>query len=358
MHRAVVPLAEVGRFITDVMAALGVAKCQSQQLADVLVSADYRGHYSHGLNRLQYYINDITTGACDPHGQPFVVQQSSATALVDGANTLGPVVGNFCTLLAIEKARQSGVGWVVARNSNHYGIAGWYSEQCARAGMIGLSFTNTSPVLVPTRGKQPVLGSNPISCAAPCSSSIDEPFSLDMATCTVAMGKVEIQKRRGEALPNNWATDNSGSPTTDPHQAVYLQPLGGDEISGGYKGYGLAFMVELFCGVMANTPYGANVRIWQNKNEKANLAQCFVAVDAENYFAPGLANRVNSLKQMCRNCPPSGDKPVLVAGDPEQEHRRIVDKQGGILYIESQMKEALKIADTFGVRPLQTILSQ
>jgi len=148
-----VPVEEVRRFVVDSMVKVGTIEDHATALADVLVAADYRGHYSHGLNRLEMYIQDASSGICESNAEPEIINSKFATAFVDGKNSLGPVVGNFCMKLAIEKAKQFGVGWVAANNSNHYGIAGWYSMQAANEGLMGLSFTNTSPFLQPTRAK-------------------------------------------------------------------------------------------------------------------------------------------------------------------------------------------------------------
>jgi len=134
------------------------------------------------------YIQDTSTGICESNAEPEVISEKFATAFVDGKNSLGPVVGNFCMKLAIKKAKEFGVGWVAANNSNHYGIAGWYSMQAANEGLMGLSFTNTSPFLQPTRAKGSALGTNPITLAAPGLNG--DQFVLDMATTAVALGKV------------------------------------------------------------------------------------------------------------------------------------------------------------------------
>ncbi|XP_038137893.1 (2R)-3-sulfolactate dehydrogenase (NADP(+))-like [Cyprinodon tularosa] len=154
MHRCVISQQEVQSFIERCLTAVGAKPHHARSLAEVLVTADCRGHYSHGLNRMDMYLKDIQTGICAVEGEPLVEKESAATALVDGNNLLGPVVGNFCMKLAIKKAKEVGIGWVVAHGSNHFGIAGYYSMQALKENMIGMSFTNTSPLVVPTRGKE------------------------------------------------------------------------------------------------------------------------------------------------------------------------------------------------------------
>lgn len=206
-------MAEAKRFIVDCFLASSTKLENAQAMADLLVEADYRGHFSHGMNRLEMYINDLHKNACNGNIEPVITKESPATALVDGGNGLGVVVGNYCMDLAIRKAKTVGVGWVVANRSNHYGIAGWYSMRAAKEGLVGISMTNTSPLMSPTRSKEAALGTNPLSVAAPAENG--DSFVLDMATTAVAVGKIEMQRRKGEPLPYGWAQDPKGNVTED-----------------------------------------------------------------------------------------------------------------------------------------------
>ncbi|OXA61225.1 uncharacterized oxidoreductase YjmC [Folsomia candida] len=351
-----VPLPEVKRFILDCMASVGTAKKHAEELADVLIAADYRGHYSHGLNRLEMYVNDIKKGMCDGNAEPSILKQTAATAFVEGNNGLGPTIGNFCMQLAITKAKESGVGWVVAKGSNHYGIAGWYTLQAVQQKLIGLSFTNTSPFLTPTRSKVPALGTNPLSVAA--GGCGEDKFVLDMATTAVAVGKVEIQRRKNEPIPSGWALDKEGQITTDANEAMgacSMMPLGGGELNSGYKGYGLAVVVELFCGIMAGAAYGPKVRKWMSASVAANLGQCFVAIDP-SCFAPNFAERVSDLIHILRTLEPvDPNKPVLVAGDPERMHMKKVDAFGGVQYHINQINASRKLAEELKLEPMKAL---
>lgn len=218
------------------------------------------------------YVRDVKAGTTFSDREPLIVKDSPATALVDGNNLLGPVVGNFCMQLAMNKAKQVGIGMVVANRSNHYGIAGHYSMQALNEKLIGLSFTNTSPLIYPTRSNKRTFGTNPITFAAP--GHKNDSFVLDMATSTVAFGKVEINSRKGEAIPDTWGADVNGKVTTDPEKVMNgggLLPLGGSEESSGYKGYGLNFMVEVLCGILSGSLYGPHIRTWQTSSGEANL---------------------------------------------------------------------------------------
>ncbi|KAF3855125.1 hypothetical protein F7725_023180 [Dissostichus mawsoni] len=339
MSRCLISKVEVQGFIERCMTGVGTKQHHARSLAEVLVEGDHRGHYSHGLNRMDMYVKDIQTGICAKDGEPEVEKESAATALVDGKNLL--------------KAKEAGIGWVVAHGSNHYGIAGYYSMQALKENMIGMSFTNTSPLVVPTRGKDCTLGTNPISVAAPAKDG--DSFVLDMATSAVALGKVELHERRGDTIPEGWGCDAQGKLTTDPKRVLSgggLVPIGGSEATGGYKGYGLGMMVEVFCGILAGAEYSNHVRTWKVTDRVANLGQCFVAINPEN-FAPGFADRMSDLLSIQRGMEPADPScPVLAAGDPERMNMKKCEEMGGIPYHINVVNYMNECAKRVGVSPL------
>jgi len=353
-----VSVEESRRFMIDCFTASKTPQPHAKQMADLLVEADYRGHFSHGMNRLEMYINELNDGISDGFATPTILKETPATAWVDGENGLGAVVGNYCMDLAIEKAKNVGVGWVCAKRSNHYGIAGWYTIRALNQGYMGISMTNTSPIMTPTRSKQAALGTNPISFSAPANNG--DSFVLDMATTAVAVGKIEIKKRTNEPCPLGWAQDSEGNPTTDPHVAFdagCLMPLGGSENTSGYKGYGLAGMVDILCGVSAGSHFSTKVRKWAHSGNtsEANLGQVFIAIDT-NCFAPGFTDRMTEMIDICRNMPRiDPDVPVLVAGDPERIHMEKIDREGGLVYTQNQLKTCESLAKRLNIQPLQFI---
>lgn len=339
------------QFIIGCMKAAGSSENHASQLADLLVEADLRGHYSHGVNRLHIYAEDVATEGTNRNGQPKILKQRGATAWVDGDSSLGAIVGNYCTELTIKLAKEHGIGWVVAFNSNHYGICGHYTMKMAKEGLIGMSFTNTSPIVFPNRAAQLGLGTNPISVAAEGTGG--DAFVLDMATTTVALGKVEIAERSGkQEIPLQWGADSSGRPCTNPKEILGgggLLSLGGTESTGGYKGTGLGMMVELFCGILGGANYGKNIRNWREISKQANLGQCFVAIDPE-CFAPGFADRLQTYLSETRSLKPLDvDKPVLVAGDPENAHIALCQMAGGLIYDVSIVRSLEKLAELYKV---------
>lgn len=302
-----IAVSEAKRFVVDCFVALETPMEHAELMADLLVTADYRGHFSHGMNRLEMYLNDIADHSTDAKVVPKILKEKPAAAWVDGCNGLGAVVGSFCMDLAIKKAKTVGVGWVCAKRANHYGIAGWHALRAEEQGLIGLSMTNTSPLMCPTRSVEAALGTNPISLAAPANNG--DSFVLDMATTAVALGKIEMQRRKEEPIPPGWAHGPDGNITTDASVAfdtACLMPLGGAEITSGYKGFGLGALVEVLCGVSADSNFATKIRKWTlsgAEGSEANLGQVFVAVDPD-CFAPGFTDRMSELNGILRNLEP------------------------------------------------------
>eukprot|EP00041_Stephanoeca_diplocostata_P014102 m.253218 g.253218 ORF g.253218 m.253218 type:complete len:380 (-) comp19580_c0_seq2:377-1516(-) len=319
-----IPAKDLEDFCTSCLVASGSEPENARLVAHVLVLADLRDINSHGVNRLDLYCDELKRGAVSTSAKPTIASEAASVALVDGKNAQGPVVGKFCMDLAIAKAKETGCAWVVCNNSNHYGIAGYYAMLAADEGLIGMSMTNTSPVCTPTRSKKPAIGTNPIACAAPTTS---DPVVLDMATPTVPFGKVELKHRKGEACPPGWGVDSDGKQTTDPSSIIFgggVTPLGGSELTAGYKGYGLGLMVEMLSGVLAGSNVGPRLAQSMNPNaihrmEPVNLGQCFSAIDPSK-FCPGYEQRLDQLSSDMRTLPTAVDAPgpVLMPGDPER----------------------------------------
>jgi len=272
------------RFCEQVLTKLGVPAEDARVTTDVLVLADLRGIDSHGVARLGRYVNGLKQGTMKPTDQSRIIREAKATALIDGGQSLGQVVGKKGMDLAIRKARDTAVGVVAVRNSNHYGIAGYYSLMALEHDLIGVSMTNAGPLVVPTFGRASILGTNPISLAAPALK--EKAFVLDMATSTVPRGKVEVYNRLGQPMPHGWAVDETGRSSTDPARVLNalakrlgggLLPLGGEgEDLGGHKGYGLALMVDVLCGVLSGAATGLQVYA---DEKKPNVGHFFMALD-------------------------------------------------------------------------------
>jgi LDH2 family malate/lactate/ureidoglycolate dehydrogenase len=268
------------------------------------------------------YAERLRTGVLNPHPRPRVVRRDGAMALVDGDSGPGQVAAVMATDLSIQLAREHGIGIVSVRRSGHYGAAGYYAIRAAEAGLVGMSMTNTEPLVIPYGGAAAALGTNPIAFAAPTRDGI---FNLDMATSQVAMNKVFNARSEGRAIPEGWGVDARGEPTTDPDAAVFGVPLGG------YKGYGLALMVEILCGVLA----GAGVRggvgnLYSGGQERQNSGHFHLALDPQRTVGrDAFAGVLGGLLDELRAIPPApGFDEVLVAGDPEDRAREERERTG------------------------------
>ena len=299
--------------------------------ADVLVMADLRGIDSHGVARLRRYADGLRNGMVIAHPQETVVAETPTTAVIDAGAGLGHPVSRRAMEKAIQKAKEYGSGFVTVRNSNHYGIAGYYVMMALEHDYIGMSMTNADALVVPTFGRNAMLGTNPIAVAAPAGRG--RPFVLDMASSTVPRGKLEVYNRLEKSLPLGWATDETGTPTTDAGRVLEnskqqagggLLPLGGaGEVLSGYKGYGLALWVDIFCGVLSGAAYADLVypRTSDGKRLPSQLGHFFGAwrVDA---FRPvdEFEAAMDDLQRRLKDTPKAvGETRIYIHGEKEYE---------------------------------------
>lgn len=318
-----------------------------------MVEADLRGIDSHGAGMLPTYNLRRREGIVDPKGETTVVRDFAATALLDAGNALGHFATTKAMQMACDKARQFGVGVVTVRRSNHYGAAGVYSTMAADRGMIGMCLTGSSqPAVLPTFAKEPRFSTNPIAVAAP--GERNEHFSLDMATSTVAVGKLNIARRAGKKIPLGWAADQDGRPTTDPVAALSavpkkLSPLGGTRELGSHKGYGLGLMVEVLCSVLTGSYTGARDMMTGEKGTTMNIGHFCLAIDPDAFREAGeFEAHMDALMDWMRATPPLDPKqPVLVPGDPEHAERKIRVAEG-IPMTDTLVSEVRQVAEEAG----------
>ena len=320
-------------FVASVFWKLGVPASDAATAAEVLVRADLRGVDSHGVARLGRYVHGLRRGLMKTNPQMRVVRETLTTALVDGDAGLGQVVGRWAMQLCLDKAEQAGSATVVVRNSNHFGIAGYYSMMALPRDMIGMALTSSRPLAVPTFGREAIIGTNPISLAAP---TLEEPpFVLDMATTTVAIGKVEAAARKGKNLPVGWAVDRDGNPTSDADAVLNggaLLPLGGTAETSGYKGYGLSAMVDLLSGVLAGCHYAKLVDSPGPSGEprSSNLGHFFAAWRIDAFQPAGEFKRYMDqfVRDLKRSARAEGQDRIYVAGEIELEKERECSRRG------------------------------
>ena len=280
-------------FCVRVFEKLDVPKREAEITTDVLLAANLRGVDSHGVARLRRYVKGLQDGVMLARPDEKVVSETATVALIEAGAGLGQPVSYRAMKLAIKKASEYGSGFVAVRNSNHYGIAGYYAMMALEHDMIGLSMTNAAVLVVPTFGRDARLGTNPIAVAAPAGQ--ERPFVLDMATSTVPRGKLEVYNRQEKPLPEGWATDETGTPTSDAGHVLDnllarrgggLLPLGGaGELLGGHKGYGLSLLVDILSGVLPGAGYADNIypKTPEGKPLPADVGHFFGAINVEAF---------------------------------------------------------------------------
>jgi LDH2 family malate/lactate/ureidoglycolate dehydrogenase len=319
-----------------------------------MVEADLRGIDSHGAGMLPTYNLRRKNGVMIPTGELTVVREFAATALLDAGNALGHFATTRAMEMACDRANQFGVGVVTVRRSNHYGAAGVYSTMAADRGMIGMCMTGSSqPAVLPTFAKEPRFSTNPIAVAAP--GLKNEHFSLDMATSTVAVGKLNIARRAGKEIPIGWASDETGRPTADPVAALNavpkrLSPIGGSRELGSHKGYGLGLVVEILCSVLSGSYTGATDVVTGQTGKTLNIGHFCLAINPKAFREEGeFEMHMDALMDWMRETPPLDPaQPVLVPGDPEHEARKIRMEEG-IPMTDTLVKEVRQVAEEAGV---------
>ncbi len=310
---------------------VGVSESDAHITADILVTADLRGIASHGVAHLKRYVDGLRNGIINPRPQERTIVENPATATIDAGAGLGPPVSYRAMRIAIDKARAVGAGFVAVRNSNHFGIAGYYAMMALEHDCIGMAMTNASPKAVPTFGRDAILGTNPIAVAAPAGNAL--PFVLDMATTTVSLGKIEIADQLDEPIPSGWAIDQHGMPMQDSHRALDefrrnvgggLLPLGGEgDLFGGYKGYGLALWVEIFSALLSDAAFASHTypRTDEGKPLPANLGHFFGAWRIDSFLpADEFKVAMDELQALIKAAPKAnGRERIYIHGEKEIE---------------------------------------
>lgn len=314
---------------------------KAQVTTDCLVAGNLRGVDSHGIQLLPFYVDQLLAGEMDPHTDGRVISESGCCLHFDGQNGVGQWIAETCCAHAVRMAKSLGVGMVVAKESNHFGAAAWWALKMRGAGQIGIVMCNASPIVPPWQGKEGRLGTNPICMALP------GPWLLDMATTTVAAGKIfKAYLNHQPQIPAGWAFDGDGVPTTDTQKAYkgLLMPLGG------YKGSGLAMMVEILCAVLGGGAMSTEVGGIRYRGKTVRVSQTYLAIDIARFMpVEEFTARMEKLVGMMKGTPAApGFDEVLVAGDPEWriEAERL---ERGIPIAEGNWEQMVKAAGRVGV---------
>ncbi len=300
------------RFAAAVMQGAGVPASTASIVGESLVAANLRGVDSHGVQLLLWYTDQIRAGNVAVNEAGYIFSESGVCLVYDGANGIGQLISSRCCNHAIRLAKDSGIGMVVARNSTHFGAAAWWAQKLSAAGMLGIVMCNATSLVAPWQARDKMLGTNPICMAVPGPNT----FLLDMATTTVALNRIYKALLSGEkSIPEGWAMDSDGKPTTDPQAAIegWPTPLGG------YKGSGLAVMVEILCAVLSGGAMLNNVGGIRVKSIPMGASHMFLAIDVTRFMpAEQFTERMHWLRDTITHATPAhGFDEVLIAGEPE-----------------------------------------
>ncbi|MFW5678727.1 MAG: Ldh family oxidoreductase [Pseudomonadota bacterium] len=344
-----VPAAALEGFVRSVLERAGVPAADAEVVAASMVEADLLGYETHGVFRLKQYTNRLAGGGTNPTARSTVVQETAATALIDGDGGLGHLAMHRATRLAMEKADSAGIGWVGVRNNNHAGPLALYVRPQLERGMIGVAAAVGSANHVPPYGASDLLlGTNPLAVAVPAGDR--EPFLLDMATTVASAGKIKVLAQRGEAMPEGWMVGRDGRPLTDPKRQAegLLLPIGGA------KGYGLAVAIALLAGVLNGAGVGrAVVDFTANVTDRTNTGQFVAALRIDAFGDPALFAEAAAafFADLEAATPLPGHERVRIPGEGRNARRAERLAQG--LPVHPNLRADLDaIAERFGVPPL------
>ena len=332
----------------------GLSPEKSADVANVMLEADRMGIESHGVSRIGMYVQGMKIGRIHPKAEIQVVKETPVSAVLDANDGMGQPVGIKAMNMAIEKAKKVGMGMVVVRNSNHFGIGGYYTMMAGRADLMGMCMTNSEAMVVPTFGRRAMLGTDPIALTMPTTPNW---FHFDISTSVVPAGKIEVYSRNKQKLPEGWSVGHDGKDNTDPDVFLKIRkekldggllPMGGFGMThSGHKGYAIMMMVELMTGIFSGGNTSNHVR------EIANVDKCahmFWAIDygmfgdkkgIEDHFAKYLQEIRDSAKA-------EGYDRILTQGETEAASIKKVDAQGVALH-DAAIAEITKLCDEVGV---------
>ncbi len=343
-------------FVTDAFIGYGVPRDDAAICADVLVEADKRGIYSHGVNRFKpIYIDRIKAGIQKPVTKFEILKETPTTAVVDGHDGMGQVIGYRSMQMAIDKAKQYGMGMVAVRNSTHYGIAGYYATMATKNDCIGITGTNARPSIAPTFGVENMMGTNPLCFGMPTDE--DFPFVIDCATSITQRGKIEYWARINKETPAGMVIAQDGNTMTD--SAAILDaltggkaafaPLGGiGEEMAGYKGYSYTVVVELLSAALQGGNYMKMLTGIDPNGEKVpyHLGHFFIAVDTDAFLGADAFKKTagDILRELRNSQKVPGAERIYTAG--EKEYMAYMEKKDkGVAITEAVQKEILAVRD-------------
>lgn len=339
-----VPAGDLVALASDILEAVGTPHDRARTVAESLVEADLQGVTSHGVMLLPMYVDRIRNGSVIPSAKATVISDSGTSVILDAGHGLGQPSSDTAMSLAIEKAQDLGTGITAVRHAFHFGMARRYALQAADADCIGIAMCNTRPLMPAPGGAERLVGNNPVAIALPTAGRT--PLVLDLAMSEAAMGKIRFADQTGEPIPDTWATDSSGVPTTDPAAAIdgMLLPFGG------HKGFGLALMVDLLCGLLSGGSWGPDVKhLYGDSSVPYDCSHLFLAVDVTR-FGSGTTFESQALaaSDRIRNAEKApGTDRLFAPGEPEWNRMKAA---GGMAAVNGTVWASLvECAESAGV---------
>jgi LDH2 family malate/lactate/ureidoglycolate dehydrogenase len=327
------------------LVASGVEEAKATTVAEALIAGNLRGVDSHGIALLPHYLEQLRAGDLEPNAEGSIVSESGGCMLYDAGHGFGHVTAAICCGHAVRLAREHGIAIVTAREANHFGAAAIWTRRISSEGAIGIAMCDAGPHVAPWQGREPRIGTNPLSVSVPDRSG--RGWLLDMATTTVALGKIEQYKWKGaREMPAGWAMDSQGTPTTDVDAGLHglLMPLGG------YKGSGLGLMVEILAAVLSGGAMAREIRGIRMHGSYSRVNHTFIAIEVSRFLPlEEFYARMDRLIAEIKSCAPAaGYAEVLVAGEPEwrfEEARR----ESGIPLSDGAWEGLVAAAQRLGV---------
>ncbi len=338
-------------FCRKVFEGYGFTEDEAKEITEVLLDADLSGIESHGLQRLIRYHSEIGSGFVKLNAKSEIVFETPLSARIEGNDAMGQTLSVKAMKLAIEKAKKSGIGMVAVRNSNHYGIAGYYTRMAAKEGLIGICMTNSEAIMVPTFGSEAMLGTNPIAFSMPADPVS---FTFDAATTVVPRGKLEVMAKRDGVIKDGWAMDETGQPCTDAARVLGniigksgggILPLGGaGEDTSGYKGYGFGMICEIATAILSG---GLTSNHVNRTPGRVNTCHFFMAVDYGMFGdkTEMEASLSKFLQELRDSKKAEGQKRIYIHGEKEFESRALVLKEG--IRVNAKTYEEMKMIAEF-----------
>jgi LDH2 family malate/lactate/ureidoglycolate dehydrogenase len=332
-------------FVQVVFEAAGLARRDAGIVTDSLVASDLRGTHSHGVIRTPFLVDRLQKGGANAHAAPTVLQESPATALLDGDRALGAITAARAMDIAIAKAREQGIGMVSARNSDFIGACAHYALMAPPQDMIGIAWTNGFPGMTAWGSRQNAIGNNPIAFAAPSASR--GPIALDMALSVAAGGRIRVAAKKGEKIPGDWLIDRDGVATDDPNALT----AGGALLPLGYKGFGLAVFGEILCGALTGARMLSEIPAWHKDTDAAiGNGHVHIAIDIARFVEPhAFKERVDALVDALKEAPRMPDVDSILMPGERAWRTHQANQRDGIPVPDAVAADLRALAEKLGV---------